>query len=224
SSRRQRVMLQVETGDEREGVPVEQLADLAAAVSLEPRLELAGLATNYACFRGAPAGIRWSVDTVCKAARELRAGGIPVPRVSAGNSSVLALILRGDSLPSEVTELRCGEALLLGQEALSYQPIPGCRQDACLLRAEVVEEYTKPTPAQGKRRLVLSIGRQDLGSGAVRFTQPGLNEIGRSSDYLVVEVDPEAPRIRSGQMVEMIPSYEALVAAWTSPYVELALR
>ena len=26
-----------------------------------------------------------------------------------------------------------------------------------------------------------------------------------------------------GTMIEMIPSYEALVAAWTSPYVELRL-
>ncbi len=216
-----KVFLMLETGDYREGVSEEGLESLAHAVSGDPRLELAGIATNYACFQGEPDGIRGSVEAVAAAARRLRARGWDTPCVSAGNSSVLALMRAGERLPPEVTELRCGEALLLGQDALLYQPLPGCRQDVCRLRVEVLEGYTKPARGPAVRRLVLGVGHQDVGSGALRIVEPGLCDLGRSSDYLVVGVDAEGRDMGPGDHVEMVPSYAALVAAWTSPFVEV---
>lgn len=218
---RRRVVVVLETGDYREGVTGEGLESLVGAIVGDPRLELAGIATNYACFRGEPHGIRASVEAVATAAGSLRARGWEVPLVSAGNSSVLALIRAGERLPPEITELRCGEALLLGQDALVYQALPNCRQDACVLRAEVLEGYTKAAAGQAGRRLVVGVGQQDLGTGAVRFTHPGLFDLGRSSDYLVVGVEPGGPVLGPGDYVEMVPSYTALVAAWTSPFVEV---
>jgi predicted amino acid racemase len=164
------------------------------------------------------------VERVARGALALRDAGLPVGRVSGGNSSLLWLIARGEGLPELVTELRCGEALLLGQDALFYEPLPDCRRGACALRAEVVEEYTRPAPEGPSRRLLLGLGRQDLGQGGVEFVEPGLREIGRSSDYLVVEADAKSIRPRVGTVVEMIPGYEALVAAWMSPYVDLRLH
>jgi ornithine racemase len=226
-----RVMIQVETGDEREGVPAELLLGLAAFVAEEPGLLLEGLATNYACFLGPPAGLEASLQGVAQAARTLRSAGFPVGRVSGGNSSVLWFLKRGYRLPEEVTELRCGEALLLGQEALFYEPVPGCLTDACVLRAEVLEEYTRSSETSSEpasrgraRRVVLGIGRQDLSGGRVRFLDPGLAEIGRSADYLVAEVEAGSSAPAVGQVIEMLPAYEALVAAWTSPYVEVRFR
>jgi predicted amino acid racemase len=203
-------MIQVETGDEREGVPSVLLLELAGYVADEPRLVLEGVSTNYACFLGGPGGIEASVQSVAQAARSLRSAGYPVVRVSGGNSSVLWLVKQGKSLPEEVSELRCGEALLLGQDALYYEPLPGCAGSACTLRAEVLEEYTRPTSQGGARRLVVGIGRQDLSGGAVKFLQPGLTEVGRSADYLVVEADPEVSGPAVGSMVEMLPAYDAL--------------
>lgn len=219
-----RVMLQVETGDLREGVPQDQLLGLAAAVAEEPRLVLEGVSTNYACFKGEPYGLDSSVEGVARAARALRGAGYELRRVSGGNSSVLWHLRPGDMLPAEVTELRCGEAILLGQDALFYEPIRGCHRDACVLRAEVLEGYTKPGPEGPTERLVLGVGRQDLSVGAVAFREPGLIEVGRSADYLVVEVVPGLPAPAAGSVVEMLPGYEALVAAWTSPYVEVKFR
>jgi predicted amino acid racemase len=160
------------------------------------------------------------VEALAETVRCLADTGLSIERVSGGNSSLLWLVTRGEELPSEVTELRCGEALLLGHDALRYQPIPGCREDACLIQAEVVEEYTRRAAEGPARRLLLGVGWQDLSSGAVEFREPGLREIGRSSDYVVVEVEGGSPGIRVGQTVNMIPDYEALVAAWMSPYVE----
>jgi ornithine racemase len=219
-----RVMIQVETGDEREGVPAEELLELAGAIAAEPCLALEGVSTNYACFLGPAGGIEASVEAVAEAARALRGAGFLVERVSGGNSSVLWLVNQGVQLPGEVTELRCGEALLLGQDALRYEPLPGCRQGACVLRAEVLEEYTKPAPQGRAHRLVLGIGRQDLGGGAVVFVEPGSSEVGRSADYLVVEIAAGYSVPAVGSVVEMLPTYEALVAAWTSPYVEVRFQ
>jgi len=218
-----RVMLQVETGDEREGVPTDQLRALARQVVEDRRLELVGVSTNYACLRGKPEGLGASVEAVAAATRDLVDSGIRISEVSGGNSSVLSLVARGDRLPGEVTSLRCGEALLLGHDALYYQRIEGCSEDSCKVRAEVVEEYTKRSAGYPTRRLVLALGRRDLNSGAVKFLEPGLTELGRSADYLVVEAGPTSGKIRVGMKVEMIPDYEALVSAWISPYVEVKL-
>jgi len=223
ADREQRVIVLVDTGDGREGVPEEGVLDLASEIASHPRLRLEGVATNFACFEGRPEGIRRSVERVAWAASMLQAAGLPLERVSGGNSSLLHLIMEGEDLPAAVTELRCGEALLLGHDALYYRALPGCRPDACVLRAEVVEGYTRPVAGRSVLRLVLGVGRQDLGSGPVRFAQPGLSEIGRSSDYLVVEGERGRSNIPVGTMLDMIPGYEALVAAWTSPYVELKL-
>lgn len=218
----QRVMVQVETGDLREGVPLERLVDLAEGIDCEPCLRLIGVSTNYACFMGGPEGIMASVEGVVGAAAVLRETGLPVDRVSGGNSSLLWMLAQGRELPDGVTELRCGEALLLGQDALFHRPLPGCRIGACVLRAEVLEEYTKPAGG-AVRRYVLGVGRQDLGCGAVRFVRPDLHELGRSADYLVAEAEAGCAEVSVGEKVEMIPSYEALEAAWTSPYVEVDL-
>ena len=214
--RPRRVMLQVETGDLREGVPVDQVAALAQVVRTDSRLALEGIATNYACFEGAPEGVRGSVEALAALARELGVG-----RVSAGNSSVLPLLVAGAALPPEVTELRCGESLLLGQDALEYLPLPGCRQDVCVLRAEVLEGYTKAARGGAGRRLVLGVGLRDLGMGGVRFSSAALTEAGRSSDYLVVTVAPGEPGPSPGESIEMIPDYYALAALWASPFVEV---
>jgi predicted amino acid racemase len=211
----------VETGDEREGVPLEELHALVSGICSDSRLRFEGISTNYACFKGTPDGIRRSVEALADAADTLCESGQGPDRVSGGNSSLLGFLVAGERLPAQVTELRCGEALLLGREALFYRPLPGCRTDACAVKAEVVEEYTRRAAGGPVRRLVLGIGRQDLGAGVVRFVDPGLAEIGRSADYLVVEAGRECGPVAVGAMIDMIPSYEALVAAWTSPYVEL---
>jgi len=220
------VMVQVETGDLREGAPAEDLAPLLRAASADPRLELVGLSTNYACFHGDAAGIQASVETLAEAVRSARSSGFEVPRVSGGNSSLLGLLIDGVELPSEVTELRCGEALLLGREALQYRPLPDCRRDAVLLRAEVLESYTKGAPGTKSapgRRLVLGLGHQDIGFGEVEFRSSELRELGRSSDYMVVGVAPGASTPRPGDSVEMLPSYVAVATAWMSPFAEVRI-
>lgn len=220
-SRPAAVMVQVETGDLREGVPVADLVPLLEAIRAEARTVLVGLSTNYACFEGDAGGIEASLELFADAVRRAHAAGFACERVSGGNSSLLALLVQGRALPREITEVRCGEALLLGRDALVYRPLPGCRQDAIVLRAEVLEGYTKSARGADERRFVLGLGHQDLGAGTVTFRRPGLRELGRSSDYLIVGGGPGHPRLELGDLIEMVPDYVAMAAAWTSPFVEV---
>ena len=177
---RRRVLIAVETGDLREGVPVAGLGKLAQAIAGDPRLELTGVATNYACFKGGPGGVRASLETIAAAARDLRAAGIPVYRVSGGNSSVLALLDQGGEdgpLPAEVTELRCGEALLLGHDALLYRRLPGC-SCACVLRAEVLEEYTKSALWKGWHQACPGVRQPRSGFGCRAIRRAGTERSG----------------------------------------------
>lgn len=221
SARPRSVLVQVESGDLREGVPSAKLPALLGTISSEVRLRLLGLSTNYACFEGDAGGIEASVAMFAELVRAARALGFACARVSGGNSSLLGLLAEGVRLPPEITEVRCGEALLLGRDALLYKPLPGCRQDAVLLRADVLEGYTKPSRGSEQRRLVLGLGHQDLGAGVVSFREPGFRELGRSSDYLVVGVESGASQPQLGGFVEMVPDYVAMAAAWTSPFVEV---
>lgn len=216
---RRAAVIQVETGDGREGVPTAALEELARLVAAHPRLTLAGVSTNYACFLGDAGGVHRSLRVLAAAVRRLRRRGIAVERVSAGNSSTLPLVLAGEPLPSEITELRCGEALLLGRDALRGRPLPGCRQDVVQIRAEVLERYTKRRSSPDAVRVVLDVGWQDLGAGTLRFALPDMREAGRSSDYLVAETRSQGPQV--GETVEMTPSYPVMVAAWTSPFVQV---
>jgi len=79
-----KVMLQVDTGDQREGVPLDQAIDLAGRIAAHPQLDLMGVATNYACLEGGPGGLRESVRALAETARHLRGMGIPIDRVSGG--------------------------------------------------------------------------------------------------------------------------------------------
>jgi len=218
---RAEVMVLVETGDQREGAPLEELHALARKTALGPSTRLRGVATNFACFAERPEHVQASVEMLAAAARGLEAGGVAVPEVSGGNSSLLGLLMDGVGLPLEVTEIRCGEALLLGQETVRFRALPGGRQDGCRLRAKVLERYTKEFSEVGSQRVVLGLGSQDLGNAPVRFLRPEMREVGRSSEYLVAEVTAGAQAPEVGAVVEMIPSYYALVAAWTSPFVEV---
>jgi hypothetical protein len=58
----------------------------------------------------------------------------------------------------------------------------------------------------------------------VRFVDQDLVEVGRSSDYMVVDLSGPRRDVGLGEFIEMIPSYDALVAAWTSPFVDRRIR
>ena len=233
-----RFLLMVETGDGREGVPLELAGEQARRIAALAGAELAGAATNIACASpGAP--LSAALAGLEAAAAAISGLTVPRPWLSAGGSGLLHLLTVPESQPAPgsiqiLDELRCGEALLLGSVpgggpedgSTADNPgggfLEGARTDAFLLEAAVLEVYQR----KGVRQALLAIGSQDLGSAGAQALKPlrdGVRPLAATSDYLAVSLEPDnhgrnVPAI--GERLQFIPGYYTLVAAMTSPFVE----
>jgi len=117
-----------------------------------------------------------------------------------------------------VSEIRCGEALLLGRiPAQDRQDmfVSGAVRDAFILEGIVLETYHKNDECQ----TLLDFGLQDTGGAPLIPREPGVTCRYSTSDYLAVSCDPARPPA-IGSRLSFIPTYYALVAAMTSPFVE----
>ncbi len=232
------VLLMVESGDLREGILPADLPAVAAEVLLLPGLTLAGIGTNLACQSGVVPDARNMTDLSALVGALERATGQAVGRVSGGNSANLDWAFGTDDV-GRVNDLRLGEAILLGREALHRQPVDGLHTDAFSLVGEVIEWQVKPSLPWGDiaqnafgdtRRVrdrgnvgqaVLALGRQDVDPDGL-IPPRGLEVLGASSDHLVLDTGHR--ELAVGTEVRFGVDYGALLGAMTSPFVAEVIR
>jgi predicted amino acid racemase len=213
-----RVILMVETGGEREGIPREEFAACAGLCRELEGVELVGVGTHTSC-KGENPSLRntyWLVQLALEN-RALFPGGFPI--ISAGNSALWERAVSGD-LPREVNELRIGEAILLGRETTKGEAVEGCRQGTFLLQGEIVE--VKGLRGEGGKKeegLLVSLGRLDIGGGNLHPLDRGLEVKEYYSDLCMVRNKEGEGRYRKGGMLLFSPDYLALVGAMNSPHV-----
>lgn len=230
--RRHDVVVMVELGDLREGVPADQLIAVTRAVTRLPGVRLQGLGTNLACRSGVIPDARKMrelsdlvglVEVACDRA---------LPVVSGGNSANLDWAL-SDAPVGRITELRLGEALLLGRETLHRRALPGLDTEAFTVVAEVIESRHKPSVPWGDTaqtafgpataaidqgtvaQTIVALGEQDVDPWGL--TPPiGCTVVGASSDHLVLTGPTTFP---IGTELRFAPNYSALLRAMTSPTI-----
>lgn len=239
--RRHSVILMVDLGDLREGVIVEKASEAAREMSKVPWIELIGVGVNLACYGGV-VPTRDKMETLLSVRKQIEAVvGKPLVRVSGGNSANMPLVLRGE-IPQGVTELRIGESILLGTEAVERTAVPGCHPDAFTLAAEVIEVAEKPSVPAGKigqnafgvvptfkdrgrrRRAICAVGRQDLDPDSLSPLDNGIEILGASSDHLICDVEGARQPVKPGDILSFIPGYSSLLRAATSPFVAKVVR
>ncbi len=227
------VVVMVELGDLREGVPVADVVDLCRRVVKTPGVELAGLGTNLACQSGvAPDQLK--MDELSQLVEKVETGcdrGLSI--VSGGNSANLDWAL-STADAGHINDLRLGEAILLGTEPLRRRVVDGLRTDAFTLFAEVIEVKAKPALPWGDtaqaafgppptrhdgelvRQAIVALGRQDTDPDGL--TPPaGITVLGMSSDHLVLDVRDHDVSV--GDELSFGIGYGALLRAATSPFV-----
>jgi ornithine racemase len=205
------VVLMVDTGDGREGLRVMDIGPVVEEINILPGIYLAGLGTNVACLAGSvptPDNLRiltGAAGTIPENTRPART------IVSGGNSSAWDLLETG-RMPNEINELRFGEAILLGRETAEGKSISAMAGDAFVIEAEIIEAIpSKPG------HFIAAIGKQDIDTGSLAPVDSDW-EIGKaSSDHLVLRNNRKG--IETGQTVKLIPGYESLLRAMTSPFV-----
>jgi len=230
------VILMLELGDLREGLPLEQVPGTAREIRRIPGLRLLGVGANLTCYGGIlpdPKNLGVLVETALALENRL---GSPMELISGGNSSSLHLLLQG-KLPRGINHLRLGEALLLGRETAFGRPLPGTCPDAFTLEAEVIEAREKPSLPWGERgldafgqrpefrdrglrsRAILALGRQDVHPEHLTPLDPGVFILGASSDHLLLDVTEGKGTYGVGDRAAFRPSYAGLLQLMTSPYV-----
>lgn len=221
------IILMVETGGGREGVPLERLEDRVRTLLKLRGVRLAGIGTNIACLAGENPGPEHLGILVAAANLIESKIGYKLDVVSGGNSSAWAMLSTG-SMPSRVNQLRLGEAILLGRETAAGTSIDQTFDDAFLIEGEVIEvkDITGGVFSRngGRRRLIVALGCQDVGGrygGATDAVHPhgfkaDICKI--TSDHLVLGVDDFDLKI--GSTLLFRPSYFGLLAAMTSPSVQ----
>ncbi len=220
--RKHGVILMVDLGDGREGVPPNDLVDLVRFTERLPHIYVYGIGTNFTCFSGeipTPEHMRKLVHLKESFNNNIRF-------LSAGTSSGLYLLgspLETNPWLRKINHWRIGESLFLGANITTKEPLPGCYQDACLLNAEVIEVQTKALTGFPKsRRIVVALGLQELGAGKVKPLDPKLKIVGLSSDHLVLVSDAqEGHTIKVGDILTFSLDYQSLLAVATSPYVAI---
>jgi predicted amino acid racemase len=232
------VVLMVELGDLRDGIMPDDLVAIVRETLSLPNIVFKGLATNLACRSGAPPDDTNMGELSRLAALIETTFDISIEIVSGGNSANLEWVFSSE-YTGRINNLRLGESILLGREALHRNAIDGLHTDAITLIAEVIESKRKPTQPTGKpaqnafgkcpdvvdrgsvAQAILAIGVQDVDLGGLQPAK-GIEILGGSSDHLVVRSG--AGSLAVGAEMRFQLDYSALLRAMTSPFVTKSFK
>ena len=232
-----KAIVMVDVGDLREGLWPDQAVEVVKTAARLPHLEIVGLGCNLACYGGVIPSVA-NMTTLIEVREACRkATGLDLPVLSGGNSANLPLLASG-KMPTEINQLRIGEAIVLGRNVIDRSPWPGTRQDTFRCVAEVIEVQRKPSMPIGDRgqdafggtcefvdrgvhkRAICNLGRQDVVVDGLECLDPGIQALGGSSDHLILDVEDAAADVKIGDELAFYPGYGALLALATSPYVQ----
>lgn len=235
--KKHRVVIMVEMGDIREGIwDREELYFVVGEVLKMKNLELFGVGTNFTCFGGVIPTEEKYMDFIEIVDDLKRKFSISFAIVSGGNSSTIPLLFEG-KIPSGVNHLRIGEGIMLGRETAYRKVIPGARTDTFKFVGEILEVKEKPSVPWGvigedafghkpsfkargvRKRAILNFGRQDIDPEGIKPEILGVEVLGATSDYTVVDIS-ERDDLKVGDSISFSLNYSALLQAFTSPFVK----
>jgi D-serine deaminase-like pyridoxal phosphate-dependent protein len=207
------VLLKVDVGFHRVGVPPEDAPAVARAIAALPALRLRGVFTHagHAYHEDTPEGVArvgaQEASSLAGVARALREAGLPVEEVSVGSTPTALHAMSGEG----VTECRPGNYVFhdASQVALGTCALGDC---ALTVLATVVS-----VPAPG--RAVVDAGSKTLSSDPLRPRAGGhglllggaSRRARRSEEHGVVEAAP-GEAFRVGQRVRILPNHACVVA------------
>jgi predicted amino acid racemase len=224
----------LELGDLREGILPEDIDSVVEQTIPLKGIKLYGIGVNLACFGGIKPSEKNMTELSQIADRIQEKYHIKIDMVSGGNSSNYEWLSQTDNT-GNINNLRIGEAILLGREAIHKNRIPNLYIDAFTLICEVIEAKLKPSlPYGGKcknafgykpeftdigitNRIIVGIGEQDVDTKAIK-PRIKADIIGASSDHLILHVKSNS--IEVGNEIQFDIKYSALLRLSTSPYVK----
>lgn len=231
----------VDLGDLREGVLKEDVIPIVEQIVKLEGIRLRGIGTNLTCY-----GSVIPTPDILEELVEIKNSinkkfNLNLDIVSGGNSSSLYLVQNG-LIPREITQLRIGEAIVLGRETAFGDRIPHTYDDVFTLEAQIVELKEKPSYPRGilgmdafgerqvyvdrgiMKRAILAIGRQDVNMNDLIPIDSSIELIGSSSDHLIVNVTNSTYPYKVGDIIKFKLRYGGILSCSTSEYVEKVIE
>ncbi|PJI07977.1 MULTISPECIES: alanine/ornithine racemase family PLP-dependent enzyme [Clostridium] len=223
-NKKHKVVLMYDVGDLREGIfKRDEFVNLALYVEKNlHNICLYGMGTNVGCY-GAIKPTEKNIGELADIASEIEDKiGRKLDMISGGATTCISLLL-DNKMPSEINNLRVGEAILLSRDLpdiwgynMNYM-----NEDAIKLQAEVIEVQRKPTFPIGERivdsfgltreyedkgirkRALLAVGRQEYAfEDKLIPLKEGAKIIGGSSNHLIVDVEDCTDEVKVGDILE----------------------
>jgi len=235
------IILMVDLGDLREGVLKEDVIPIVEQIVKLEGIRLRGIGTNLTCY-----GSVIPTPDILEKLVEIKNSinkkfNLNLDIVSGGNSSSLYLVQNG-LIPRGITQLRIGEAIVLGRETAFGDRIPHTYDDVFTLEAQIVELKEKPSYPRGilgmdafgerqvyvdrgiMKRAILAIGRQDVNMNDLIPIDSSIELIGSSSDHLIVNVTNSTYPYKVGDIIKFKLRYGGILSCSTSEYVEKVIE
>jgi predicted amino acid racemase len=232
-----KIIFMIDVGDLREGcLPENALSIIDEIVKLKGVM-LDGIGANFGCFGGVMPEYD-NLQILVELAEEIKSVyGIDLDIISGGNSFTYTTMIQGQC-PEEINHFRLGDILLTGYDTRLMEMVPGAEKDAIILLCEIVEVLDKPSKPTGRiekdafgnvpyfedkgirKRAIFAVGRQDIRIEEVFEQEKGMEILGASSDHMIVDVTDYKGHLEVGSIVPFRLTYGALLAAFTSEYVE----
>jgi len=235
-----RVIIMIELGDLREGILPGHLVQFYQDIFDLDHIEALGIGANLGCLSGTVP----SIDQMMQLAlyRELLELKFerPLPMISAGSTIMIPMLLEG-KVPKEINHFRIGEAVFLGTDLLNDDTLPGLRNDAMILNAEIVEikeksltplvetsasirpfesfESEDDAPGQRGFRALVAVGQLDTDVAGLRPVNSTFKISGASSDLTVVNIGEDRAGLSIGDQISFHLNYSALLRIMSSKYV-----
>ncbi len=236
-----RVVIMIELGDLREGILPGTLVEFYEEIFELSNIDCVGIGANLGCLSGAVPNVDQFMQlALYRELLELKFHR-KLPMISAGSTAVLPLLL-DRALPKAINHFRIGEAIFLGTDLINGGTLPGLRDDAVLLEAEIAEikeknlvptgETTSLQPfetetvvedqAPGARghRAIVSIGHLDTDIGGLTPVNPSHTVAGASSDVTVVNLGDNPLGLQVGDTIRFRVNYSALLRLMNGRYLE----
>lgn len=237
----QRIIIMIELGDLREGILPGSLIKFYETVFDLSNIEVLGIGANLGCLAGAVPNIdQFTQLALYRELLELKFKR-KLQLISAGSSAVLPLLLEG-TLPKAINHFRIGEAIFLGTDLINGGTLPGLKDDAIILEAEIAEIKEKGlvplaetismtpfesdqvngdlSPGQRGFRALVSVGQLDTEITGLTPVNSEYHIAGASSDVTVVNIGDDQSGLKVGDTIKFRLNYAALLRLMSGKYIE----
>ena len=232
-----KIILMIDVGDRREGILPDDLMDVVNEAKDLKGVKIVGIGANFACFGGVIPDEK-NLTLLSNLADDVsNLLGYRLEFVSGGSTSSIYLVEKR-KIPKGINNLRVGTGILLGIDDIRDIKIKGTRTDTFYLEAEIVELKRKPSLPFGeikkdafgniqhfedkgiRKRGILALGRQDTFFSSLHPIDEGIEIVGGSSDYMIVDLTESYTDYRIGDIIKFRIDYTGILFSFNSFYID----